>query len=191
MGKYVLQANKAYVIKGINSEMYAHEITPGMTVNDYVMNIIKRGGEWKSWNGDELMHAQVLSMDVWEFVTVMSLDMSEVMYYNPYIEVSSANWNNPIPDGLPDSETDPVYDENSPDPENPIIISPSRRKTWAEWQYGNIIPVLIEGYYYVRSAYGVKPSPSRPSQTLTGKELMIIYNSSDATLIDSVPYPQE
>jgi len=187
MAKYIIQANKAYTIKGYDAAMFAHEILPGLTVDDYVMNIVKRGKDWKTWNGDLLMHAQVLSLEIREFLLVMGLDLGEVLYYNPYIKVLESNWNNPIPDGLPDSETDPVYDENSPDPENPIILTPSRRKTWKEWQRGNIVPKLINGYYYVLSAYGVAPSENRLMQTLTGTELMIIYNSNDATLIDSKP----
>jgi len=179
-GTYIIQANEAYVIKGIDDTMFAHEVLPGITVDDYVLNMVKRG--WKRWNGDGRIHCEAKELKVWEFLKVMELDKGDVIYFNPFIKIAESDFDNTLPEGLPNRIKAAVIDPESPDSENPIILEPERPKTWREWQIGNIIPELIEGYWYVNANYG-----NVNGVTLTGTELMIVYNSNDATLVDEKP----
>jgi len=171
-GIFEIKANEAYTIKGINQEMFNYELIPGMTVKDYVFNIIARG--WKTWNGDNCIHAEIKELSVGEFLLIMSLDNSDVKYFNPFIKIATSALDNEIPEGITNRINPAVLDEGGNE------ITPASIKTWREWVLQNYTITDVEGYSYFLSAAGTGCS-------LTSEELMIIYNSTDATLVDEIP----
>jgi hypothetical protein len=119
-----------------------------------------------------------------EFNMLGQYDDAKVEYFNPFLKIAEADFDNEIPEGLPNRMTAEEWDYT--DPENPVLITPSRVKTWREWQIGNIIPELIEGFWYVRSSYG-----NTNGASLKYDEMLILQNSSDVEFVDSKPIDEE
>lgn len=99
---------------------------------------------------------------------VLSYDLGGVVNYSPYIKVSEANIDEQITDGLPN--------RTYLDGDNVEQIH-----TWRTWEMPNYpLPEPIEGYYYLLSYRGT-------GNYLKDTELMLIYNDSNAELINDRP----
>jgi hypothetical protein len=124
-----------------------------------------------------------VTLDVTDFQFIMSKDNGDIKYWNPRIKIAEANINDEVPEGLPNRMTAEVWDYT--DEENPVLIEPSRPKTWVEWFGVNYPPIIIEGYHYYVSVGGNK------GFSLTGSELMIIHNTTGVELVTEMPVIEE
>lgn len=99
----------------------------------------------------------------------------DVFNFAPWVKVAEADIDNEVPEGLP-NRIEISYDYT--DPDNPVEVQTAR--TWRTWRDdGHPLSEPIEGFYYFQS--------NTFYNYLTGTELMIIYNSVNATLVDEVP----
>jgi len=119
--------------------------------------------------------------------TTVCREGGDVRNWNPFIKLAESAIDTEIPEGLPNSIIAASYDTET-DPENPILLSPERKKTWREWIEigGNYTYDLINGYYYFVSVAGNK------GFYLSGSQLKLIYDSPGVTLTTSLPkLPEE
>lgn len=178
----IIQATEAYVIKGKDDTLYDHVLPNGLSVNDYIMNLVKRG--YKTWNGDGLIHSIVKELSVDEFLLVTSLVDGDVIDFKPYLKMATADLQELVPIGIP-QRIKKVITDNS-DPENPVVED--QVKTWEEWNerwYNDYMtrPITtIDGYAYIQSS--VWPEASR---AMTSTELMIAYSESYIELVSEIP----
>ena len=127
------------------------------------MNIIKRNWPYKITDDTNKVQATVMSLVLQEFLMIKQFG-GKVDGYNPMIRVAEADIDNEIPEGLP----------NRTDAEGNI-------RTWRTWRddtHPLPEPEDIDGtlyYTFVSYTFG---------KALTDDELLIIYNSPDAQLID-------
>lgn len=94
-----------------------------------------------------------------DFLFIMSKDGGNIKNFDPYVKIHKDDIDNKIPDGLPYSDD-------------------KTKNTWRTWRNdNNSLDEPIENYYYFKS--------STFDETLTGDELMLIYDSTDATLVNN------
>lgn len=152
--------NQKYVIKSPltgNSDF-------DQNVADYRDNLVTWGCQPKK-DGDfiivDLVNA--VSLDVNDFLFIMSKDDSEVSYFNPIIKIEESHIDDLIPENLPNS------------------FNGDNLHTWKSWRSSEESYPLqyIDGFYYfISSTFG---------NTLTGKELLMIYNADGVELVMSLP----
>lgn len=182
-----IKANEGYVIKGINPELFDDIIIGDITVNDYILNFVKRG--WKTWNGDGKIHVELKDgLYVEEFRLLIPLDGGEVLGWRPIVKVLSAIKNNEVIDGLPNIDYPEIGEYIN---EEGVIVPtvPSRRKTWNEYflnysrdgVQGNYTCVENDEYTYYNT------NGCNKGVALTGTQLNIIDNLDNMTLVNSVP----
>jgi hypothetical protein len=136
-------------------------------------NILRRG--WKTWNGNGYINARVKTLTVNEFLLVMKFN-GYVKYFNPYIKIAETNINNNVPTSLPNA----TYTETVTDPETGKNTNTIINRTWKTWRDVNhpLSDPIEEYYYFISASYGI---------SLSGNDLLTIYNSDDATLVDMIP----
>jgi len=160
----------AYTDKSLGSPYYQE------TLDGWDIRFLKRGYPRKKL-GDRIQ-TDIEYLEVVDFLSLKQLPDTEVLFYNPVIKIAEANWDDELPEGLPNRTKTVIVDDS--DPEN--IITEEQVKTWREWQGGNINPVLIEGFWYVNSNYG-----NYKGACLKDSELVIIHNSDGVVLINNKP----
>ncbi len=121
-----------------------------------------------------------INFDILDFIFVMGDLEGDVQFYRPYIKMPVVNLDSEVFEGIPNRMTAEVWDYT--DEENPVLIEPSRVKTWREWVQPNFTIQEIEGEAYFLSNAGTVSGV-----TLSGSELMIIYNESYSELVDVLP----
>lgn len=176
-----------YVIKS-DEEDFSH--TPGLTelvsqVRSYISNMVGYGRSVSlntvgGYTSAELNGQASSDFKLKHFLLVADVIEAEVEYYIPYIKITDVNMYNEIPEGLPNRIISATYDEEG------VELTPERVKTWAEWVQTNYTITSIDGYSYFRSNAG-----NTQGKSLTSNELLILYNSTDAELVDELPVTEE
>jgi hypothetical protein len=124
-------------------------------------------------------------LDIMDFQFIMSKDDGQIYNWYPFIKVLDTDMGKSVPAGIPGDMTSEVWDYET-DPENPVLLEPSRLKTWSEWVGTNYTVTSIEGYSYFCSQAG-----SPQGKALVGTELMIVYNNEYSTIVDTIPVVEE
>lgn len=119
---------------------------------------------------------------------IMSFEGSQVEGWRPYVKIAEADINNEVPEGLPNRvySAIPEYEDEEG---NVVSEVPERVKTWNEWflnfsrngVQGNYTATLNDGYWYYNLNY------VSLNDDINGTELLLIHNSVDAELVDSLP----
>lgn len=176
-----------YVIKSDEEDFSG---TEGLTelvaqVRSYISNMVGYGKSVSlntagGYTSAELNGQAQSDFKLKHFLLVSDVIGGEVEYYIPYIKIADADMSNEVPEGLPNRLVPATYDEEG------VELTPERVKTWTEWVQTNYTITTIEGYSYFRSNAG-----NYQGKSLTSSELLIIHNSTDAELVDSLPVIEE
>lgn len=191
----IIEAHEGYVIKGVDPDLYNYLLPNGMTVKEYIENMVFRG--WKRWNGDNKIHVNVKSLSVQEMLVLKTLRDGEVYNFHPFIKLNENDINNEIPEGLPNRLFIAIAEYTNEEGEL-VPELPEKAKTWQQWLLNldrdnnsqtNVVSFINhEGYnYYYTQVY------ANGIENITGTHLMIIYTdgNSDVTLVDDLPIIEE
>ncbi len=145
----------------------------------YAMNIVKRNWPYKIDDNNKVQ-ATVMDMILQEWQMILAYGGS-TRGYMPFIKVAEADIDNEVPEGLPNR----TYEVCIADCEGEEPVMETRVHTWRTWRDAThpLPEVSEDGYYYfVSYTFG---------KGLTDSELMTIYNSTDAELVDKIPISDE
>lgn len=173
-GTFIIDLPEKYIISV--PDINGNETNPYFItmLDKYCNNIIRRG--WKVWNGNERIHAEVLSLTV-EELELIDMFEGSVQYFCPFIKVAEEDIDTIIPEGL--SNRTYIYDTGLLNEEGEAVTL-EQTHTWRTWRDdSHPLGDVVNGYYYFMSAtFGA---------TLPSKELMIVHNSESAKLVDEIP----
>lgn len=174
-GTFIISIPEKYVIS--IPDIQGNETNPYFNVlaDKYATNMLKRG--WKLWNDDNKLNAEVKDFVVQEMLLVVALE-GTVQYFNPFIKVAEQFIDEVIPEGLSNRT---YFTTDMTDPYAPVEVE--NIHTWRTWRSPNHplpAPIDVEGinyYFFMSATFG---------NTLTSDELMIIHQSENATLVDTI-----
>ena len=103
-------------------------------------------------------------------------DDVRIDYYIPYIRVLTTDMGTNVPAGVPNATYTTFDSEGEP--------TGTANNTWTTWVNENYTITVVDTYSYFLSNAGTDNGVH-----MTTSELMIVYNDSLSTLVDSVPEP--